>query len=60
MTPVIFCRTHNIDGRRIHDFCDLNERGEVSPGENVFLLHTSIYHTDCITSLYQELQAGVA
>jgi hypothetical protein len=42
MTPVIFCRTHNIDGRRIHDFCDLNERGEVSLGECMVFLHVNM------------------
>lgn len=29
MTPVLFCKSHNLDGKRLHDFCDTNEKGEV-------------------------------
>jgi len=29
MTPVLFCKPHNLDGRRVYDFCDTNDKGEV-------------------------------
>ncbi|KIJ55283.1 hypothetical protein M422DRAFT_57796 [Sphaerobolus stellatus SS14] len=30
MTPVVFCKFHTVDGRRLYDFCDTNERGETA------------------------------
>jgi len=30
MTPVILCKPHNIEGRRLYDFCDTNDKGETA------------------------------
>ncbi|KAF8507958.1 hypothetical protein BU17DRAFT_57044 [Hysterangium stoloniferum] len=30
MTPVVFCKTHSPGEKRLHDFCDMNERGETA------------------------------